>query len=422
MRYFKATLFLGTLSAVLVVILYATGWISTTPDQSLRKAYALAAAPAAPGWLQVFLILLLSYAVVWTTIDIPKSLFRGFIALAAAFLLFTGSLVLALYQVFWSPLPAIVAVLFAYIAGLFYGRSSGGTHKARVENLFGRRVSRGVMRQLLNSDKEAPLAGAVREGTVVVCEIQNHKELMEYLEPEDYAAMTNLFHQTATDFLVESGGYLEECTGESLRVVFGMPLAEEGHAAKACRVALDLAHRLDILNKECDSQWQRRFDFRIGINSGDIFGAALGGSRLPAFSVAGPAVELARRLCAACATYGCRILVGPDTFQQASETFEARPVEVLKFAGERRRVELYEILAPKHGLSPERERSRDHFWRGVLYYRDQQWDKAVEEFSQARISGIPDAVLDLYLSRVERARRNQPEPQDVNRQTLLQSL
>jgi hypothetical protein len=56
------------------------------------------------------------------------------------------------------------------------------------------------------------------------------------------------------------------------------------------------------------------------------------------FSVAGPAVEFARRLCAACATYGCRILIGPETFEQASETFEARPIEVLKGVGERRRV------------------------------------------------------------------------------------
>ena len=160
---------------------------------------------------------------------------------------------------------------------------------------------------------------------------------MELLPPEHYAAMTNLYLQAASDYLVEVGGYLDECTGESLRVVFGTPLADEKHASRACRAAIDLLSRLDNLNRECDSTWQRRFDFRIGINSGEMIAAAYGGSRLASFSVAGPAVEFARRLCAACATYGCRILVGPETFEQAAETFEARPIEVLKGAGERRR-------------------------------------------------------------------------------------
>ena len=83
--------------------------------------------------------------------------------------------------------------------------------------------------------------------------------------------------------------------------------------------------------------------------------------------------------------------------------------EVLKAVGERRRIELYELLAPKHGLSPERERSRDHFWRGVIYFREKQWDKAIEEFTKSRITGIPDTALDLYIQRVERSRRGEAD-------------
>ena len=67
------------------------------------------------------------------------------------------------------------------------------------------------------------------------------------LTPESYAAMTNLYLQVASDYLVEVGGYLDECTGESLRVVFGTPLADPKHASKACRAAIDLLSRLDNL-------------------------------------------------------------------------------------------------------------------------------------------------------------------------------
>jgi adenylate cyclase len=313
--------------------------------------------------------------------------------------------VLALYNVLLSPLPAVFAILISFLIGLAYGRSGSGARKRIIERLFAQRVGRNVFQQLVNSDIPADFPGQLLEGTVVVCEVQNHAELMEMLSPSDYASMTNLYLQTASDFLVEVGGFLDECTGESLRVVFGAPIPDEKHAAKASRAALDLASRLDLLNKECDATWQRRFDFRIGVNSGEMIGAAYGGTRLASFSVAGPSVEFARRLCAACATYGCRILVGPETFELASDTFEARPIEVLKGIGGRRRVELYEILSTKNGLSPERERSRDHFWRGVLYYRDGKHDKALDEFTQARITGLPDTALDYYVSRVEKARR-----------------
>lgn len=409
MRYLKATILIGTISTAIVTVLFAAGWVSTTPDLILDKIYALKHATTVPVLAQILLMAFFSYAIAWTTVDITRPSLKTVVAVATILLLLTGSKVLSLYNVFFSPFPSVFAVLIAYIVGLIYGRSGSGSRKKILERLFGQRISRSVFNQLVNGYEPVSFPGALTEGTVIVCEVQNHRELMELLSPEDYAAMTNLYLQTASDYLVEVGGYLDECTGESLRVVFGTPLPDEKHASRACRASLDLMIRLDNLNRECDATWQRRFDFRIGVNSGEMIAAAYGGSRLANFSVAGPAVEFARRLCAACATYGCRILVGPETFEQASDTFEARPIEVLKAAGERRRVELYEILAPKHSLSPERERSRDHFWRGVIYVRDKKWEKAIEEFSKARITGIPDPALDYYIQRVERSRRGEDE-------------
>lgn len=416
MRYLKATLVIGAISAVAVILLFAAGWLSATPDQFLRKIYDLKNPTLTPPLVQVCLIMLLAYAAAWTTVDITRPALKAVVAFGAIILLISGSRVLGLYNVFWSPLPGVAAIFASFIIGLIYGRSDSGSRKKVMERLFAQRVSRHVFNHLVNSNVPIDFPGEMQEGSVVVCEVQNHKELMELLTPQNYAAMTNLYLQTASDYLVEVGGYLDECTGESLRVVFGAPLAEPNHAARACRAALDLMIRLDNLNRECDATWQRRFDFRIGINSGEMIAAAYGGSRLASFSVAGPAVEFARRLCAACATYGCRILVGPETFEQATETFEARPIEVLKAVGERRRIELYEILAPKHGLSPERERSRDHFWRGVIYFREKQWDKAIDEFSKSRITGIPDTALDLYIQRVERSRRGE---EDANRDQMV---
>ena len=72
-------------------------------------------------------------------------------------------------------------------------------------------------------------------------------------------------------------------------------------------------------------------------------------------------------------------------------------------------MEIYEFLAPKHALSMERERSRDQFWKGVILFRERKWEESIAALSSARISGIPDKVLDYYLERVDRARRGEDE-------------
>ncbi len=407
MRYLKATTLIGTISAALVLVLYATGWLTNTVDLVTLQAYKMTKPAVTSQGVHITLIALLAFAAAWTTVDITRPVLKTVVAMGACILLLTGSMVFALYNVFFSPFPSIIAVLTSFLIGLAYGNTGSGSRKKLMERLFGQRLSRSSFNELVNSDLPLDFPGALQEGTVMVVAVHNHSELMELLTPEDYAAMTNLYLRTASDYLVEVGGYLDECGGESIRVVFGAPVPNAKHGAKACRAAIDLASRLDDLNRECDARWQRRLDFRIGINSGPMIAAAYGGNRLGSFSVAGPAVEFARRLCSACSTYGCRIFIGPATYQLAGESIDVRPIELIKTPGENSFAELYEILAPRHSLSPERERSRVLFWNGVIHYRKRQWDEAIAEFSKSRITGIPDDVLDYYINRVERSRKGE---------------
>ena len=409
MRYFKATLLIGFVSIIAVLILDASGWLHTLEVWSgqllTRFSFNGALVPVSRGAL-FGAAAVLAFLAAWTTVDISRPVAKTAVAMSAIFLLLTSMVVFALYGAFYSPYQAVLAVFFSYAIGFGYSRSRGGARKRVLQRLFGQRLSQKHLARLVDSHLPLNFPGVEQGASVVVCEVHNHVELLESLNAEDYVAMTNLYLKTASDYLVDAGGYLDECGGESLRVVFGAPLPREDHAVLACRAALELAARIEALNKECDARWHQRLDFRVGINSGPMIAAAYGGSRLGSFSVAGTTVEFARRLCAACANYGCRILVGPETFAEANEFVEGRPIELLRRA-DGRRIELYEVLAPTGGLSPERSRSRDHFWKGVIYFREKQWDRAIDEFAKARVTGLPDPGLDAFVSRTERARRGE---------------
>jgi adenylate cyclase len=413
MRYFKATLLIAFISILAIGVLDATGWLGTLDAWSAQwLAHFSVSGPLkwTPHGVVFAVAALLAIAFAWTTTDLSRPATKTVVALAGISLLFTGAIVFALYGIFYSPWTAVLMGLVSYIIGLAYGGSDSGSRKRVLQRLFGQRLSRAQFAQLVDSNIPLNFPGTEQDATVVVCEVHNHVELLEMLEPADYVAMTNLYLKSVSDYLVEAGGYLDECNGESLRVVFGAPLPRQDHAIAAAKAALEVSARIDALNKECDERWHQRLDFRVGINSGPMIAAAYGGTRLGSFSVAGTTVEFARRLCAACANYGCRILVGPETYADAGEFVEGRPIELLRRA-DGRRIELYEVLAPVNSLSPERTRSKEHFWKGVIYFRERKWDLAMEQFGKARVPGIPDSGLDAFVLRAERARRGETSVQ-----------
>ena len=411
MRQIKSYLLLAVPTLLVLGLLGLAGAFEAAggPWRNLIRGAAL---PLTAAYVPILATLFLALGIVW--VALRASLRElSLISLCAALLMLGGSLVASLYGSFLNPASGIAALLLGFTAIVIFRQTQAGSREPVLRRLFGQRLRPEIFRRLVDGSMPVDFPGELHEASVLVCTVHNHVELMEVLRPADYVALMNLYLRAASDFLVDVGGYLDECSGESIRVVFGAPLPAEGapnHASKAARAAVDLVSRLEELNRECDRRWQKRLDFRIGVNSGSMVAAAFGGALVGRYSVSGPVVEFARHLSAACAQYGCRILSGPLTYEMASETFEGRPIDLLQRAGSRRRVELYEFLAPKNTLSPERERSRDQFWKGVILFRERKWEEAIKAFASARIAGIPDRALDHYLERVERARRGEDEP------------
>jgi len=411
MRKIKSFLLLALLVAPLLAVLFYTGCFEG--PGTLWRNFIQASAFAPSGKTGAFVTtLVLGLGSLWVAFHANRRE-TFLLALSGILLVLGSSLINALYSSYQNPAPGVAAILIAVIFVALFERTEMGSREPVLRRLFGQRLRPESFRKLVDGELSVDFPGELHEASVLVCTIHNHVDLMESLKPTDYVALMNLYLRTASDFLVDVGGYLDECSGESIRVIFGAPLPVEGapnHAVKTARAAIDLVSRLEELNRQCDSRWQKRLDFRIGVNSGAMIAAAYGGARSGRYSVSGPIVEFARHLSAACAQYGCRILAGSLSYEMAAENIEGRPIDLLQRAGSRRRVELYEFLAPKNALSQERERSRDQFWRGVILFRERKWEEAIAAFSSARITGIPDAVLDYYLERVERARRGEDEP------------
>ncbi len=408
LRYLKATLICGILAAILAAGLLELGAFRHL-DATLAAFLGRPSPPAGDRALQYFLILMFSFGMAWTTIDISRLALKASVAFVAVAELISAVWVLNLFGVFFSPFAALTCIFLAFVAGLAYSQTSAGRRKRTLSLIIGDRVSPRTFESLLNSNAPLNFEGEVRDASVVVCELFNHDELVTALRIPDYVAMTNAFLRNAADFLVERGGYLDECDGESLRVVFGAPLSEPRHAARACEAALELAERLDDVNAECLSVWGHRFDFRIGVNSGQMVMATYGSRRLGAFSVTGEPVEFTRRLCAANTIYGSRILISAGTFGYAEDAIEVRPMELIqRFREEPEREEVYELLSRRGALSPREAERRDQFWKGIVFFRERKWEEALAAFQGCIEGSAHDGPSEFYIRRIEQIRAGLP--------------
>ena len=406
-RYFKVTLIIGLLVAFLITVLFERQ-IFQPINAQLANITLQRYIPVWHRGVQYPLFLFFAFVIAWTTIDIPRNSLKAVVAAGALLQIVSMVLVLRLHGIFFSPFPSLVAIVFSFAAGIVYSRSEAGSRKRVMRQILGDRVSTRTFYALLNSSTPLNLEGERRDISILVCEIFNHDDLEAALTAPDYVALTNSFRGNASDFLVERGGYLDECDGESLRVVFGAPLPELDHARIACEAALALTERLDEVNAECHGVWKQMFDFRIGVNSGEMVIAAYGSNRLGTFSVAGEPVEFARRLCRANLIYGSRILLGTNTFQIAEAGIEVRPMELIQRYDDGSREEIYELLALRDVLSFEDLERRDLFWQGVIYYREQLWDDALGLFHSARSSSGADGPVEFYIRRIEQLRAGTP--------------
>ena len=416
MRYLKVTLFIAFIVSLLVAGLYELGLLFQL-DLALAGMLGMHAPPVfGDRAVQYPLFIGAALGVAWTTVDISRKSLKCVVGLGAFLEVVAAAWIAQIFDTFFSPFATLTSIALSFAAAFVYTRTEGGSRKTIVSALFGDRVSKQTFEALVNADQPLTFEGELTEASIVVCEIFNHQELTEHMKVSDYVSLQNSFLKSASDFLVERGAYLDECDGESLRAIFGAPLPNPDHAAIACESALALARRLDEVNRECFQVWKQMFDFRIGVNSGEMVVAAYGSGRLGNFSVAGEPVEFARRLCAANTIYGSRILIGCETYFEAESNLEVRPMELIQRTPDARsREEVYEMLALKHALTAEELERRDLFWKGIVYYREQRWDEALQMFYIARPAEGSDGPVEFYIRRIEQLREGLPQLQWVER-------
>jgi len=185
--------------------------------------------------------------------------------------------------------------------------------------------------------------------TVLECDVSGYTAMGERLDAEAVRELMFRYFHTMRSALERHGGTVEKFVGDAVMAVFGVPVAHEDDALRACRAAFEMRERLAELNKELRRRYGTRLAMRIGIDTGEV---VAGDAATREAFVTGDAVNVAARLEKAAPTG--EILLGELTHRLASRGIEAEPVEPVVAKGKSKRVAAYRLVSAIIGAPPQR--------------------------------------------------------------------
>ncbi len=375
-------------------------------------------------------IALAGLATAWGIVEVTRPVQKLLVAalsIAAAALLAPAW---ALHGFRFDSLAPVLAAALAAAGGFLVARTEFGKRKRLLEEALGTRVSAGLFAELLEAPADSGLSGERREVTTLVCRLFVPEEFRDRAGPVDLLKASSLFVRSVSAFLMSRGAYLEEAGPERIRASFGMLRAEEDHAEKACRAALDLRGRLKGLSQECEARWFLPLRCGIGIGSGTMAVGRCGTPGNVVVAGLGGEGDFADRLALANARLGSDLLLGPGTYRLVQKRFEVRPLELLYDPMRRSLSEIYQLLGVAESLDGVELARKEAFWRGVVHLRAGDCEAALAEFGRAKVPGVEDLPLALLVDKAQegvappesRAARLVREFTEEGRARLIQQL
>jgi adenylate cyclase len=190
------------------------------------------------------------------------------------------------------------AMVLTYFAALAVKYATETRQRRRVSSLFAQYVPETVARELEESGHlEAHIDGERLDTSLFFCDLRGFTSLSATLEPSEVRAMLNAFYEMTTDAILSHGGTVLKFVGDEVFAVFGAPLPVDDHPQVALDAAMDIQRRAPELDAELAHLGIPPMMFGIGMNSGFVVAAHVGGGKRRQYDIVGDTVNLASRLC-----------------------------------------------------------------------------------------------------------------------------
>ena len=238
------------------------------------------------------------------------------------------------------------------LAAAFNSMTAGLAERDRVRDLLGKVVSPEIATQLLQSDLQ--LGGEEREVTILFCDIRDFTSLSEKMSPTDVLALLNRYLDRMSTIIERHGGVIDKYIGDAIMALFGAPVTDPGAPGKAVAAAREMAHALQVLNRELVAEGRPALAFGIGINTARVVAGNMGSKTRLNYTVIGDGVNLAARLemLTKDPAYDTPIIISEATLRALPQPPPARELGEVKVKGKADTVKIFALPAKGESQPP----------------------------------------------------------------------
>jgi adenylate cyclase len=204
-------------------------------------------------------------------------------------------------------LPAAAALLGGTTQAAAVARRLA-RERAQLLDRFAHRLPAGILDRLLAVPAAERLRPERLQVTVMITDLAGFSPMVRRSDPAQVVAVLNAYLSGLERLVTESGGTLDRLLGDGALVVFGAPVPQPDHAARALAAARAIDRFAEEFRHRPDAAALGWGATRIGVAAGEVMVGEVGGSRLT-WTVYGDAANTAARLQELARGLGVRALV-----------------------------------------------------------------------------------------------------------------
>jgi len=269
--------------------------------------------------------------------------------------------------------------------------------KLQIKKQFGTYLSPALVEKLQRNPELLQLGGESRELSIMFTDVRGFTAISEHYgkDVQGLTKIMNRYMTAMTKQIIENNGTLDKYIGDAQMAFWNAPVDEPNHAKMAVKTALEMMDSLDEFNKEVVAEGVPAFGMGLGINTGVVVVGNMGSDQRFDYTCLGDHVNLASRLEGQSKPYGVRIVLGPETANQVSDTYSIFELDCIAVKGKKEGVKIFT-------LATETELHREFLER---YYAG-NWDDAIRSIYYCK-NASPE-MIPYYDAMLERLQEGKP--------------
>jgi len=198
-----------------------------------------------------------------------------------------------------------------------------------------------IVKKIMANPKMIAPGGQKKELTIFFSDIENFSSYSAAMTPDHIQRLLSEYFEEMTEIVFKYNGTVDKFIGDGLMVFFGDPDTQPDHALRCVQAAIEMQIKVQEIKTKWEKQGDMPIKIRIGINTGTVVVGNMGSARRLSYTVAGSAVNLAKRLESNAPPGG--ILISQGTYDMVKEHVHTRPFGQIQVKGFDKSISTYEV-------------------------------------------------------------------------------